>query len=257
MVQACQQLRLALEARQTIGVRSELRGQLRGQLSLEEAARSARAAAGESELREVLVDELDGHLCAVCTHVMVPARQSEDGRDHSPALLVPCGHNLCRSCVVEYFERQRKDTCPYCRGKCEAQVPNRPLEEIIVRLLQTGAGAGAGGSGASPASPEQRAPPAAAASGPCGAEYAARWVALNAQVRALELEREALRGRVADAEVRRGSAQRTVAAAAAECGRLAAARDALDGELQHLAAQLRALAVRREALGACFLAEWI
>merc|ERR1711862_31283 len=57
---------------------------------------------------------------------------AEDGLDHSPMLLCPCGHNLCITCVETIEKKNRKNQCPYCRAKVEHRAVNRPLLELII-----------------------------------------------------------------------------------------------------------------------------
>ncbi len=86
------------------------------------------------EIEKMLQDQLSAHCCPVCMFTMAPSELSEDQSDHSPLLLFPCGHNLCKLCV----EKIKKPSCPYCRAKIEHRAVNRPLLEMITLFCNSG-----------------------------------------------------------------------------------------------------------------------
>ena len=92
--------------------------------------------AAELEMSNLLNKELESHNCPVCMMRMLPAEDSEDGSDHTPMLLFPCGHNLCATCVNMHFEKQNRKTCPHCRGETELCTINRPMKEMIMKSFK-------------------------------------------------------------------------------------------------------------------------
>jgi len=59
--------------------------------------------------------------CCICLE--------EFTRDVNPP--VSCGHNVCRPCLTNYMATQRRRTCPLCRERITAQMPNRDLMDVI------------------------------------------------------------------------------------------------------------------------------
>jgi len=211
----------------------KLHGELLAPLRAEAAAVRREQAAADFEARNVLVDELEAHLCAICAHTMLPAHLAEDGRDHSPALLVPCGHNLCAACVVEYCRQQRKTRCPYCRGHIETQVPNAPLAQLIVRIWDSSAQRWAVPSPGAASSADSRA----------GLAYAQKWVVLHAQIRATELEQTRVHNQLASVRDQFQQAQRRIV-------EVQAAMEGPREERRRLAGEKCVVAERRAALEA-------
>lgn len=232
---------------------AELRGALRAQLGGEAAARSRADAQAEARLHEAVVDDLEGHVCGVCSHTMASAALSEDGLDHSPELLIPCGHNLCKFCVHEYCGKQGRKACPFCRARIEAHAPNRPLGQLVAKLLTMAAGICPGGDAAALSSRGSQVQEGAAESGAAeheelGRRYAREWTSLHAQVRATELEQEELAGQLTAARARRGAAESCVAATEATCSDLEAQRQSARRSVERLAEQRLALEAKREGL---------
>lgn len=47
-------------------------------------------------------------ICDICDY-------EYDRRNYIPLKLTPCGHNLCKKCVIDWFVINKKKTCPFCR----------------------------------------------------------------------------------------------------------------------------------------------
>ncbi len=67
----------------------------------------------------------DRYKCAICTKVF---------RD--PELTVCCGQHYCGTCLVQWFTKQHKTSCPYCRteGSKFQHVENKGLKSEISQL---------------------------------------------------------------------------------------------------------------------------
>jgi hypothetical protein len=99
-------------------------------------------------------DELNTCLCCVCYEIMAPSekikaassskdtkslknssRSSSSGStsslDHSPVIVVPCGHSICTVCL----ERDKTRKCPLCRSNIQSHAVNFALQQIIISLL--------------------------------------------------------------------------------------------------------------------------
>jgi hypothetical protein len=57
---------------------------------------------------------------------------------NQPMILIPCGHNLCKSCIYSDAHIPNKikytlkiDKCPLCRNKIESHALNRNLMTLI------------------------------------------------------------------------------------------------------------------------------
>ena len=68
--------------------------------------------------------EIDNIACDICNN-------NYNSRNHLPLKLVPCGHNLCKKCVTEWFNDNKKRTCPFCR---RIITTNTIDDEILCKL---------------------------------------------------------------------------------------------------------------------------
>ncbi|KAK3108488.1 hypothetical protein FSP39_008990 [Pinctada imbricata] len=62
--------------------------------------------------------DLSSHYCPLCHKLMLSP-------EHSPTILVPCGHSVCQSCS-DY-----RSTCPTCRSNIASKTCNIMLQQII------------------------------------------------------------------------------------------------------------------------------
>lgn len=222
----------------------QVRDVLRRQVRAEAEAQLKEGMAAEAELHNVLVGELDGHICAVCFDVMAPAHLAQDSKNHSPVLLVPCGHNLCSVCVDEICRRQGQTKCPYCRQRIESHIPNRPLEELVVRCLECAESCSS--IAGAPHTPCMEAVQGGDAD--LAGDYVRRWMTLHAQIQAMESEEEDLGQKLAATRARRARSRADADAIEAQHSRLAVELDRLTRDLQRIAEQRGALELRREGL---------
>ncbi|XP_033116036.1 uncharacterized protein LOC117116153 [Anneissia japonica] len=66
-------------------------------------------------------DEVLSHKCAKCKQLMVPP-------DHTPTLLVPCGHTFCEACSEDRIK------CPTCRTRVTSTAVNTALQQVICQV---------------------------------------------------------------------------------------------------------------------------
>ena len=72
------------------------------------------------------VSEVPGRfICQICANVL-----------REPHLAVCCGQHFCESCLNQWFEKKRKESCPHCRaeGKAFNHVINKGLRSEINQL---------------------------------------------------------------------------------------------------------------------------
>jgi hypothetical protein len=73
---------------------------------------------GSSDIREAMTEKMDkyleselhSHMCKTCSQLMLSP-------NHTPMLLVPCGHTFCKRCCEGKASRMLS-VCPYCRSVC-------------------------------------------------------------------------------------------------------------------------------------------
>ncbi|XP_077978926.1 uncharacterized protein LOC144434348 [Glandiceps talaboti] len=63
-------------------------------------------------------DAISSHKCSKCKQLMIPP-------DHTPTLLIPCGHTFCEACAEDRIK------CPTCRTKVSSVACNTTLQAII------------------------------------------------------------------------------------------------------------------------------
>ncbi|KAH7825793.1 putative Zinc finger protein [Monocercomonoides exilis] len=88
----------------------------------------------ELEQSSSLISEVEGNTCPICFDLMAPP-------EHSPMILVPCGHTFCSSCIPYIYkqskaEAHRQNHCPLCRVSITSVAPNRNLQKIIEEYLK-------------------------------------------------------------------------------------------------------------------------
>jgi hypothetical protein len=72
---------------------------------------------GSSDIREAMTEKMDkyleselhSHMCKMCSQLMLSP-------NHTPMLLVPCGHTFCKRCCEGKTATRMMSLCPYCRS---------------------------------------------------------------------------------------------------------------------------------------------
>ncbi|XP_072179586.1 uncharacterized protein [Diadema setosum] len=63
-------------------------------------------------------EKIEAHHCSKCKQLMIAP-------DHSPTLLIPCGHTFCEACAEDRIK------CPTCRTRVTSTTLNATLQDII------------------------------------------------------------------------------------------------------------------------------
>jgi len=80
--------------------------------------------ASAEENAESLAGEVMSNTCPICFELFLPP-------EHSPILIIPCGHTFCKGCL-EDMKKKAKYACPFCRIKIQSQAPNISLQKLIM-----------------------------------------------------------------------------------------------------------------------------
>lgn len=76
---------------------------------------------GLNEEDENFLDtEMENHKCGVCFELMLD-------NDHTPMMIVPCGHCFCKNCLGLLSNKK----CPTCRAPIKSQAVNFALKQVI------------------------------------------------------------------------------------------------------------------------------
>ena len=67
-----------------------------------------------------LDNEMENHKCGVCFELMLD-------NDHTPMMIVPCGHCFCKNCLGLLSNKK----CPTCRAPIKSQAVNFALKQVI------------------------------------------------------------------------------------------------------------------------------
>lgn len=111
--------------RQTLGINNLTPGDLVNQLTDKITSKMPVSNSKQQRIDRSIADELETNTCSICFELMLP-------KDHSPIILFPCGHTLCKLCIDHHFKTARQKLCPLCRCKVDSHAVNISLQNLVV-----------------------------------------------------------------------------------------------------------------------------